>query len=200
METRQGEINNLYFRNPEVFLSEAIIMKVDGLEEKYLEMDQKLTNLEQNLVFREEGERDGRFSLENERKEEGSSRGGNFCELEEWQELQKITVRAIEILSEWEETEDIRIQVQYAAILVGKINALKKKDVVRSHEVRKKVCTLVRNVIRLNIAEEVFSEEQIQLLKEGFSLITAQNIQKENLLQLNRKFRNSGLQTMPPWE
>ena len=200
METRQGEINNLYFRNPEVFLSEAMIMKVGGLEEKYLEMDQKLTNLEQNLVFREEGEKDGRFSLENERKEEGSSRGDNFCVLEEWQELQKITVRAIEILSEWEETEDIRIQVQYAAILVGKINALKKKDVVRSHEVRKKVCTLVRNVIRLNIAEEVFSEEQIQLLKEGFSLITAQNIQKENLLQLNRKFRNSGLQTMPPWE
>ena len=36
METRQGEINNLYFRNPEVFLSEAMIMKVDGLEEKYL--------------------------------------------------------------------------------------------------------------------------------------------------------------------
>lgn len=200
METRQGEINNLYFRNPEVFLSEAMIMKVDGLEEKYLEMGQKLTNLEQNLVFREEGEKDGRFSLENERKEEGSGRGDNFCVLEEWQELQKITVRAIEILSEWEETEDIRIQVQYAAILVGKINALKKKDVVRSHEVRKKVCTLVRNVIRLNIAEEVFSEEQIQLLKEGFSLITAQNIQKENLLQLNRKFRNSGLQTMPPWE
>lgn len=156
--------------------------------------------MEQNLVFLEEGERDGRFSLENERGNEGGQGENYFCEKDGLEGLREVTSRAIEILSEWEETEDIRIQVQYAAILVGKIDSLKKKDAVRKNEVRRKVCTLLRNVIRLNIAEEVFSEGQIKLLKEGFALVEAENIPKEGLLQLNRKLRNSGLQTMPSWE
>ena len=58
----------------------------------------------------------------------------------------------------------------------------------------------MRNVIRLNAVEELLSKEQIYLLREGFSAIISENIQKKDLLQLNRKFRKAGLQTMPAWE
>ncbi|WP_168356542.1 hypothetical protein [Petralouisia muris] len=59
---------------------------------------------------------------------------------------------------------------------------------------------MLKNVIRLNIADKMFSREQVQLLKDGFLLISEEKLQKEDLLQLNRKLRTEGLQTMPAWE
>lgn len=155
--------------------------------------------MKQNRVFWEEGEQNGRFSLGSERRKLETSdtkvQGQN-----DWQECQGIVERAAEILTEWEEAEDIRLQVQYAAILVGKIDRLKKTETVGTDDVRRKICTLLRNVIRLNAAEEQFSQEQIQILKTGFSMITDEKVQKQDLLQLNRKMMKEGLQTMPAWE
>lgn len=111
-----------------------------------------------------------------------------------------IAVRATEILSDWKETEDIRMQIQYGALIVGKIENLKKKESISSDGIRKKICTLLKNAIRLNISEGKFSKEQVQLLKDGFSLIVAEHVQKEDMLQLNRNLRNAALQTMPAWE
>ncbi len=125
---------------------------------------------------------------------------GSYCALGEWEESQKTVTRSMEILSKWEENDDIRIQVQYAALLIGKIDNLKKKNIIRTNEMRKKICTLLRNVIRLNAVEEMLSKEQLYLLKEGFSVIITENIRKEDLLRLNREFRKAGLQTMPAWE
>lgn len=119
---------------------------------------------------------------------------------ESWRDCRKITERAMEILSEWEEEEDIKIQVQYAAILVGKLLNLKKKDVIHSDDTRNKICTLLRNVIRLNASDEVFTKQQLAVLKKGFTFVTAEGVQKEDLLQLNRELRKKGLATMPAWE
>ena len=171
-------------------------MKVDHLEEQVLDLSYEINDMK-DWIFLEKGEKKERFSLENERK---SADNITFRISGEWEESKKIVTRSMEILSEWEEKEDIRIQVQYAALLVGKIDNLKKKDIICSNDVKKKICTLLRNVIRLNAVEELLSKEQIYLLREGFSAIISENIQKKDLLQLNRKFRKAGLQTMPAWE
>lgn len=164
-------------------------------------MDKKtgLSGAEQ-LFFLEEGEESGCFSLANERKRETIRKNINLNTESDWQEAEKIAIRAMEILSDWKETEDIRMQVQYGALIVGKLENLKKKESISSDGIRKKICTLLKNTIRLNISEGRFSKEQVQLLQDGFSLIVAEHVQKEDMLQLNRNLRNAGLQTMPAWE
>ncbi len=168
-------------------------------KERVLGRKAGFTGAEQRF-FWEEGEESGCFSLESERKRE-TVRKNNSPQIEnDWQEVEKIAMRAAEILADWEETEDIRMQIQYGALLVGKLENLKKKESISSDETRKKICTLLKNTIRLNISEGRFSREQVQLLQEGFSMIVAGQVQKEDMLQLNRKLRNEGLQTMPAWE
>lgn len=158
-----------------------------------------LSGAEQRF-FWEEGEESGCFSLESERKRETIRKNNNPQTENDWQELEKIAVRAAEILSEWKDTEDVRMQVQYGALVIGKIENLKKKESISSDGIKKKICTLLKNTIRLNISERRFSKEQIQLLQDGFSLLLAEHVQKEDMLQLNRELRNEGLQTMPAWE
>ena len=196
MGMMQSEREYTYVLNPQEFLQSAVRMKVDHLEEQVLDLSYEINDMKDS-IFLEKGEKKERFSLENERK---SADNITFRISGEWEEYKKIVTRSMEILSEWEEKEDIRIQVQYAALLVGKIDNLKKKDIICSNDVKKKICTLLRNVIRLNAVEELLSKEQIYLLREGFSAIISENIQKKDLLQLNRKFRKAGLQTMPAWE
>ena len=196
MGMMQSEREYTYVLNPQEFLQSAVRMKVDHLEEQVLDLSYEINDMKEWILL-EKGEKKERFSLENERK---SADNITFRISGEWEESKKIVTRSMEILSEWEEKEDIRIQVQYAALLVGKIDNLKKKDIICSNDVKKKICTLLRNVIRLNAVEELLSKEQIYLLREGFSAIISENIQKKDLLQLNRKFRKAGLQTMPAWE
>lgn len=195
METTQDELNNVYIINAESFVPGAM-MKVDSLEEQILDLNHEIIKIK-DWVFLEKGEKNKRFSLENKRKRENNI---SSCVSDDWKDAQKIVARAVEILSEWEETEDIRMQVQYAAIIVGKIDNLKKIDIIHSDAVRNKICTLIRNVIRLNIAEEIFSRSQLGLLQDGFLLISKEKLHKDDLLQLNRKFWKEGMQTMPAWE
>ena len=196
METTQIKLNNLYIVNSESFVRTAVLMKMNDLEEQILDLDNEIKNVK-DLVFLEKGERTEHFSLENKRKKENNI---GSCVSGEWDEAQKIIARAIAIFSEWEETEDIRMQVQYAALIMGKVDNLKKIDIIHLDEVKNKICTLIKNVLRLNIAEVMFSDNQIQLLKDGFLLISQETTQKDDLLQLNRKLRKEGLQTMPAWE
>lgn len=196
MGIMQSEREYTYVLDSQAFLQSAMLMKVDNLEEQVLGLSYEINNMK-DWVFLEKGEKNERFSLENERKR---AENVNSCALGEWEESQKIVTRSMEILSKWEENDDIRIQVQYAALLIGKIDNLKKKNIIRTNEMRKKICTLLRNVIRLNAVEEMLSKEQLYLLKEGFSVIITENIRKEDLLRLNREFRKAGLQTMPAWE
>ena len=58
----------------------------------------------------------------------------------------------------------------------------------------------LRNVIRLNASDEVFTKQQLAVLKKGFTFVTAEGVQKADLLQLNRELRKKGLATMPAWE
>lgn len=210
MDTIQNRRNKAGFVNPDISGKYVIFVNPEDLkqqdpdvensiEERVLNREKDLFGTEQRF-FWEEGEDSGCFSLENERKREEIRKSISPHIENDWQEAEKIAIRAAELLSDWKETEDIRMQVQYGALIVGKIENLKKKESIHSDEIRKKICTLLKNVIRLNISERKFSKEQIQLLQDGFSLIMAEHVQKEDMLQLNRKLRKEGLQTMPAWE
>ena len=120
--------------------------------------------------------------------------------MDSFEECKVIAERAIELLTEWEETQNIKIQIQYGTVLTKKIDNLKKKDWIQSDDTRKKISTLLKNVIRLNITDDVFTDQQIKLLKRGFSILISNTVQKEDMLQLNREFRNEKLMTMPSWE
>ena len=128
MGMMQSEREYTYVLNPQEFLQSAVRMKVDHLEEQVLDLSYEINDMK-DWIFLEKGEKKERFSLENERK---SADNITFRISGEWEESKKIVTRSMEILSEWEEKEDIRIQVQYAALLVGKIDNLKKKDIICS--------------------------------------------------------------------
>ncbi len=115
-------------------------------------------------------------------------------------ECSEISKRAIEILSKWSDFQDIKMQIQFAAVIVGKIDRLKRNASVQSDDIKRKICTLLRNVIRLNVAEDLFSQGQIELLKKGFMLLDADGLKREDLLELNRELRKENLMTMPAWE
>lgn len=153
MGTIQNEKEQIYFLNKQEFINQMVVAQMEDLQKSFLDVKNEVEEMKQNRVFWEEGEQDGRFSLGSERRKLETSdtkvQGQN-----DWQGCQEIVERAAEILTEWEEAEDIRLQVQYAAILVGKIDRLKKTETVGTDDVRRKICTLLRNVIRLNAAEE----------------------------------------------
>ena len=115
-------------------------------------------------------------------------------------ECSEISKRAIEILSKWSEFQDIKMQIQFAAVIVGKIDRLKRNASIQSDDIKRKICTLLRNVIRLDVAEDLFSQGQIELLKKGFMLLDADGLKREDLLELNRELRKENLMTMPAWE
>lgn len=175
----------------ESFYSNIMFQKINDLEQQLSSIENELNAKKQNVVFYRAPAADQSLLTEGK-----TSIQTKDC----WQYIRKIAERALEILSEWEDVDDIKIQIQYAAIIVGKIDKIKKNDLIRTDDTRNKICTLLRNVIRLNASAELFSKEQISVLKEGFSFITSDNLQKENLFQMNRTLRKKGLATMPAWE
>ena len=136
---------------------------------------------------------------ERQRRTKGK-RENNLVNKNDIQDCKKIIDRTLEILADWSETQDIKLQIQYAAVIVGKIENIKKTDYINSNNVRRKICTLLRNVIRINVTEFVFSEEQILLLKKGFLLLLFDQIPKKDMLQLNRELLAQQMITMPAWE
>lgn len=181
---------------------DVMIQKMDRFEQQVSDIENRLKKAEQKNDFLWEMQTSAETFLTFDGRQKRGQLKKKQAEMpqDDWQDCRKMICRALEILTEWEEAEDIKIQIQYAAIIVGKIAKLKEKDVIRADDTRKKICTLLRNAIRLNASEEMLSREQIALIKEGFSFIGAENIQKEDLLQLNRKLRKKGLATMPAWE
>lgn len=185
--------------NANTILNNVMLLKVNALDDEVVKLNDRVTKLEQVRPAREQEEYASIFVCEEGRKS-NAKRTGNADEKNTLQECKKIVERAIEILAEWCEIQDIKAQVQYAAIVIGKIENIKKKEFIQSDEIRKKICTLLRNVIRLNFTDAVFTREQILLLKDGFTLLVSDNVQKEDMLRLNREFRKKNLMTMPAWE
>lgn len=139
------------------------------------------------------------FIIAEKRRRMRAARRNNTA-FREYMQCQDIIDQALKILSDWSKTRNIKLQIQYAAAIIGKIDNLKKIDYIRSNDTRKKICTLLKNVIRINVADIVFSRRQIFLLEKGFSLLLSKQIQKKDMLQLNREFLEQQLMTMPPWE
>lgn len=164
---------------------EDLKKRMDKYEQDYLIINDRLKNV---LLY------------EDAKRKTNVKKTSNSDSIEPLQECRDISKRAIEILTKWGEIQDIKMQVQFAAVTVGKIDNLKKNIHIQSDEVKRKVCTLLRNVIRLNVADEVFTQEQIELLKKGFLLLVTDDVKKEDLLRLNRELRKENLITMPSWE
>lgn len=140
------------------------------------------------------------FSTEDARLKTNKKAAYGSKEVDIAQECRAISERAVEVLAKWSEIGDMRAQVQFAAVIIGKIDKLKRNSFIQSDEVKNKICTLLRNVIRLNVTDDIFTQEQIELLKKGFILLVADDVKKENLFQLNRELRKENLITMPAWE
>ena len=180
-------------------LSNLMFVKAEALDRDMDDLKKRMDKFEQeNLVINDQLK--NILFYEEARRKTSVKKTNNTDSVEPLQECREISKRAIEILTKWSGTQDIKMQVQFAAITVGKIDNLKKNIYIQSDEVKRKVCTLLRNVIRLNVADEVFSQEQIELLKKGFLLLVTDDVKKEDLLQLNRELRKKKLITMPSWE
>lgn len=197
MDEELSFINNQEYQRK--FYDSMMFLKVNDLEKHIRNIEDRLVQSEQDLGFLL-GETAINIPFESLNRRIVERDKVVFQNVDGWQECQKIVERALEILNIWESIDDIKIQTQYASVIIGKIDNLKKKEIISFDQVRKEVCTLLRNVIRLNFDGEVFTKEQILLLKEGFSLVIKRDIQKETFFQLNKKLRKAGLLTMPAWE
>ena len=197
MDEELGFIKNQEYQRK--FYDSMMFLKVNDLENHIRNIEDRLVHSEQGLGFLL-GEKAVNIPFESLNRRIIERDKIVSQNVDGWQECQKIVERTLEILNVWEGIDDIKIQTQYASVIIGKIDNLKKKEIISFDEVRKKVCTLLRNVIRLNFGVEVFTKEHILLLKEGFSSVIKMDIQKESLFQLNKKLRKAGLLTMPAWE
>ena len=219
MVATHKEMDNLIKSSDEVFMSqnfnEALLYnKILDIENRLQKIENKLENVDIENRLQEEyaieyenflwvGKAKWGISLRDERKREYKKREHKKIELQydnNCHECRSIVERCLELLTEWENISDLRAQIPYASLIVGKITKLKKMNEIASDEVRKKVCTLLKLVIRLNASEAVFSKEQIDLLKQGFSLLIGEHIQKDDLFELNRQMLKEKLVTMPAWE
>ena len=176
-----------------------MITKINDLEDRVQNIEGILVRSERTPSFLL-NEKEERIPFESYKKSINEREKSVSQGLDSWQMCEEIVNRALEILYDWKETNDIRIQIQYASVIVGKIDNLKNREIISSDEVRKKICTLLRNVIRLNFDKELFTGGQIAALVKGFSLIIERDIQKETLFLLNEKLLKEGLLTMPAWE
>ena len=182
--------------NQQKLYDSMMFLKIDNLEKQVQNIKDRLVQREQDPDFLV-SKQDVYIPYKNriyEREKIVSQ------SLDSWQICQKVVDRALEILNDWEDIDDIKIQTQYASVIIGKIDNLKKREIISSDDTRNKVCTLLRNVVRLNFLEGIFTNGQIAILKEGFSLVINKDIHKEELFLLNTKLRKAGLLTMPSWE
>lgn len=94
--------------------------------------------------------------------------------------------------------EDIRIQIQYAAILIKRVDNMRKLDCLKNNSWKMKELALIRMVIKLNMNDSILTNEQIEVLKGAFHSILEDT--ENNIISLSRSFRKVGLETMPSWE
>lgn len=94
--------------------------------------------------------------------------------------------------------EDIRIQIQYATIILKRIDNMRKLDCLKANSSKMKALALIRMVIKLNMNHSILTEEQINVLKGAFNSICEDN--DKTIISLSRSFRGVGLETMPSWE
>lgn len=217
----QKDTHNLYLENSKEFMDNVVLLKMDSVSNELEKLSERVAVIEKNSEsMKSTFSEDKGYTLKKEKDLWGNSIYQTFFSIDERQrrikvkkennlatkdtitiqDCKRIIDRALEILSDWSEIQDIKLQIQYAAVITGKIDNLKKTDYIQSNNTRKKVCTLLRNVIRINIIDIVFSKEQISLLKKGFILLLSEQIQKKDMLQLNREFLEQQLLTMPAWE
>lgn len=178
-----------------------LFQKVEQLDQKIgylLERDQEKEQMELHSV---------EWKIEEPKKyvPKGNLTTGNIDHSGEKQQQEQricdeILDRANAILGDWEKTFDIRIQIQYATIIMKKIENLKKLEYIAGNEARKKMCTLLRNTIKLNSDRELFTSEQIDLIRNGLKKVVSADMTKEDMLQMNKQLRKERLQTMPAWE
>lgn len=116
------------------------------------------------------------------------------------QKCQKTIERSLEILDEWKNTDDIQMQIQFASVLIAKLDRLRKSDFVKENAIKINICTLLRNVIRLNTTDFLLGEKQVEVLKQGFLLLLKEDLARENLFTFNRSLKEERLMTMPAWE
>lgn len=199
-----GEKQNVDFvkrrQHYETFKDSLLLLKVKTLDDEVVQVKDRLSKLEQLQHTQRSLNADNFFTNAVEPQKSNVEKKLYLDDNSTLQECESIVERAIEIVTEWSKTQDIKLQIQYAAVIVGKIENIKKKEFIQENEIRKKICTLLRTVIRLNVTDTVFTKEQLLLLKRGFSLLVSDSVQKEDMLQLAREFRSEHLMTIPAWE
>ena len=200
MVSLQRGTHELYRGLPKDYIERLVLIKPDSVSNEKDKLNERVTSLEKEMELWQNAFIQAIFSIDERQKRTKVKRENNLVINNSIYDCKKVVDRTLEILAEWSEAQDLRLQIQYAAVITGKIDNIKKMDYIQSNDIRKKICTLLRNVIRINVTEDVFSKEQISLLKKGFKLLLSEQIQKKDMLQLNREFLAQKLSTMPAWE
>lgn len=196
----QKDTQDLSFVNLKEFRDNMILITLDSVSNDIDKLNQRVTTLEEKKeLWKKPSYPDFFYPYGMQRKNKAKKEIYPVIK-DTMQDCKNIIERALEILSDWREVQDIRLQIQYAAIITGKIDNLKKISYIQTDDTKKKICTLLRNVIRINVTDSVFSREQIELIKKGLELLLSEQIKKEDMLQLNRDFLKKHLMTMPAWE
>lgn len=200
MVSLQKNTHEFYYGMPNDYIDRLVLIKPDPVSNEIDKLNERVTSLEKEKERWENSLIQAILSTDERQKRTKVKRENNLVINDSIYDCKKAVDRTLEILADWSETQDLKLQIQYAAVITGKIDNIKKTDYIQSNDTRKKICTLLRNVIRINVTEDVFSEEQISLLKKGFKLLLSEQIQKKDMLQLNREFLSQKLSAMPSWE
>lgn len=115
-------------------------------------------------------------------------------------EYENLINRSLVLLDKMRNNDDLRIQIQYTAILIKKIDKIRTLDVVKNNKNRMKIFAFLRLVLKINSDEVLFNNEQIDLFYEAFERIEKEEDSKYYVKQYTFSFMDVGLTTMPSWE
>lgn len=168
----------------------------------YLQLENRVTNVEQRVeelydIFLQNTNK----SFKEKRNESLNYKSEKSkLVLRDATEYEDLLERSLVLLDNMRSNDDLRIQIQYTTILIKKIDKIRSLDVVKNNKNRMKIFAFLRLVLKINCDEDLFSNEQIDLLCEAFEKIEKEEDSKNYVKQYTFSFMDVGLTTMPSWE
>lgn len=173
----KGEEDISYNFNYDALLDYKIDYRIDQKMSKYQEQIGDLQNKFSSLL--------NNYSIMKQETSEIGIEAPNFD-------------KAQEAINNMKDNDDIRFQIQCATRVINQIDILRKSNIF--DENKRKLIAFLRTVMKINCDRKIFSEEQLGEFKNLFLILQCKDIEFDNLVNIEKRLRKSGLKTMISWE
>lgn len=114
-------------------------------------------------------------------------------------ELETAIEKAVFVIDDMEENEDIREQIQCVTRLLHQLNTIRKLCMDRE---KKRLLAFFYSILKMNCDNEIFTEEQLEEFRNILKIFRGEENDTDlyNVVRWEKRLRKTGLQTMISWE